>query len=371
VLAVLLIACFLASIARFYHPGTGFTALIGFADEHAGDYEVAALRDTPHFHARRTGGYDGQFYAQLALVPLLRDPAIDHALDNPQYRARRILFSWTAYLLGLGRPAWILQAYALQNVACWLLLAWLLLRWTPPGSPRGLALWAACLFNHGALGSVRNALLDLPSLLLLACAAALMEKGKFWPAAGVLGMSGLGRETNLLGVAMFRRPGSLGAWAKTAGGLALAAAPLVIWQDYLWSIYRSAAFANQNQLAAPFAGYLDKWGESLAGAMRQGVGSPDMLSLLVMAGLTAQALFVLTRHDRTAPWWRLAFAYLVLMIFLHQVVWDGHPGAVTRVVLPLTAGFNILLARYTGGGFWWWYALGNLELLYAPATLRG
>ena len=52
-------------------------------------------------------------------------------MDLAPYRARRILFSWTAFLLGLGRPAWILEAYALQNVAGWLLLAALLTRWMP------------------------------------------------------------------------------------------------------------------------------------------------------------------------------------------------------------------------------------------------
>ena len=81
-------------------------------------------------------GYDGQFYAQLAVEPLLRNRRLDKALDTPPYRARRILFSWTAYVLGLGRPRWILKAYALQNIIAWLLLAWLLLRWFPPSAPR-------------------------------------------------------------------------------------------------------------------------------------------------------------------------------------------------------------------------------------------
>ena len=60
------------------------------------------------------------------MEPLLRNRAIDAALDNPPYRARRILFSWTAYLLGLGQPEWILKAFALQNILAWLALAWLL-----------------------------------------------------------------------------------------------------------------------------------------------------------------------------------------------------------------------------------------------------
>ena len=86
-------------------------------------------------------------------------------MDLAPFRARRILFSWTAYALGLGRPAWILEAYALQNVVAWLMLALLLTRWLPPAAPvAALALWIACLFSHGLLWSVRFALLDGPSL---------------------------------------------------------------------------------------------------------------------------------------------------------------------------------------------------------------
>jgi hypothetical protein len=105
-------------------------------------------------------------------------------MDLPAFRARRILFSWTAYALGLGRPAWIIQVYALQNVVCWLLLAWLLARWIPPDTLRGLALWTACLFSHGLLWSVRFALLGGPSLLLIACAVRAVEASRLLSLVG-------------------------------------------------------------------------------------------------------------------------------------------------------------------------------------------
>jgi hypothetical protein len=43
---------------------------------------------------------------------------------------------WTAYVLGFGKPAWILQVYAVQNVFTWLLFAWLMSRVIPQTSPR-------------------------------------------------------------------------------------------------------------------------------------------------------------------------------------------------------------------------------------------
>src|SRR5262245_58018761 len=121
-LALILCALFLAWVARFYHPGLGFTALLIIPQGH--DYEIPALQQLPHYEYGPGVAYDGAMYVQLAMVPLLDDQAIDRALDAPSYRARRILFCWTAWAIGLGRPAWILQAFAVQNVLAWLVLAW-------------------------------------------------------------------------------------------------------------------------------------------------------------------------------------------------------------------------------------------------------
>jgi hypothetical protein len=366
-LALALIACFLASIARFYHPGTGFTSLIGFAQAH--EDELPAMAGVPHVHVP-TGGYDGQFYAQLALVPLLKDPAIDRALDNPPYRARRILFSWTAYLAALGRPAWTIQIYAIQNIICWLVLSWVLTWWMRPDTPRGLALWAACLFSQGLLISVRLALTDGPSLLLLALAAAAAERGRLWTTSVVLGLAGLARETNLFGLTMLRVPRRRVEWLRMAAAIVLAVAPLLLWQDYLWSIYRTATFSDQDLLSAPFTGFLRKWDLSLRGVMRDGLGTPHMWSLVATAGLAIQALFLVSCGAFRSVWWRLAAPFVVLMWFLDWVAWGGFPGAATRVLLPMTVGFNIVLQSHRSRVFWIWYALGNISLVYAPLVLR-
>lgn len=370
-LALALVAYFLASVARFYHPGTGFTALIGFGGSHVPEYEVSAAATAPHLHSA-AGGYDGQFYAQLALAPLLRDPTIDRALDAPPYRARRIFFSWTAYVAGLGRPAWILQAYALQNVVCWLLLAGLLLRWVPPDSPERLAAWGACLFGQGILASVRLALTDGPSMLLLAGAAATAEQGRLWATSMILGVSGLARETNLLGLTVFSWPRTVRAAARALAIIVVAVLPLLLWQDYLYSIYRGMAFVNQNQLGLPFTSFVRKWEAVVRDVMRGGFDGAHMLALLTTAGLTAQAAFLLSRawSQRRSVWLRLSLPFLVLMFCLSFEVWAGYPGAAARVVLPMTVAFNILLAQSRSRAFWLWYAAGNMALVYAPALLR-
>ena len=360
-LALASCALFLASVARFYHPGSGFTALIAFPAAGHGS-ELPALRALPHLDYP-TIAYDGQFYAQLALEPLLRDPAIDRALDLPGYRGRRILFSWTAYALGLGRPAWILQAFALQNVLCWLVLAWLITRWIPPDSPRLFALWAACMFSHGLLWSVRFSLLDGPSVLVLTIAVLTAERHRTWTTAALVGLAGLGRETNLLGaVALPWRRGVRG-WLMLAVALAIVVLPLAIWQDYLFSIYRSRSLVGGNQLTTPFRAYLGSWHSALSGVQLHGSRSLPMQALLVVISLTVQAMFLVWSRQFDQPWWRLAAAYAGLMVIVHSVVWDGYPGAITRVVLPLTFGFNILLAQQRGRSFWIWFVLGNLHVL--------
>jgi len=100
ILRVACICAYLLAVLHYYRPGLGFTELIMFP-ESGHSYEVPAVRKTPHFDDPGSGGYDAQCYAQLAVIPLLTDPAIDRAMDQPAYRARRILFSWTAYVLGL------------------------------------------------------------------------------------------------------------------------------------------------------------------------------------------------------------------------------------------------------------------------------
>lgn len=65
----------------------------------------------------------------------------------------------------------------------------------------------------------------------------------------------------------------------------------------------------------------------------------------------------------------------MLMLLAHPDVWRGYPGAITRVVLPLKFGFNVLLVKLAPTRFWTWFSLGNLDLvaslqlLSAPVTL--
>lgn len=328
------------------------------------------MREVPHFDYPPWASYDGQFYAQRALDPLCRDPLVDRAMDLAPFRARRILLSWTAYALGLGRPAWIIEVYAVQNVVCWLVLAWLLARWIPPTSGRGLALWTACLFSHGVLWSVRFALLDVPSLVLTVCAVWAVEQERPLLSAAIVGIAGLARETNVLVVAAQPFPRDRGAWMRLGAAVALAAIPLLLWEDYLRSIYRSTIFAGADTLMAPGTALTARWMQALGAVRAGGLFSGDGRAFAMLSSLVVQAVYVLVRREYRSAWWRVTVPYVVLMLLLDRVLADPHTGAITRVLLPLTVGFNILLAAESRPApFWSWFAAGNLHLLSALTVM--
>jgi glycosyl transferase family 87 len=366
----LVVAAFLASVTRYYHPGLGFTAFIDFpAGTHS--YELPAVQNAPHFDNPASPGYDGVFYAQLAVEPLLRDAAIDRALDNPPYRARRILFSWTAYALGAGRPGWILKIYSIQNVIAWLLMAWLLCRWMRPSTPRAFVLWAGCLLSPGMLSSVRYALPDAPSALLVACAVAAAEARRPLMAAAIVGLAALGRETSLLAstaLATTLRRNKRTWLILTACGV-LCILPLALWVDYLRSIYRSDALANPGQITTPLSGLL--WKVSLVRSefIRSPFALTTLASGLAVVAFLAQGGWVireLLRSGGRSAWALAGTSYLVLGLVAHVVVWEGTPGAFTRVLLPLAIAANVLLAARPQAS---WAIIVAANLAAVPAAL--
>jgi hypothetical protein len=372
-ISVAAIGVFLSSVAQFYDRQTGFTSLIGFG-ERFDARTLPAVKAVPRHVDRQSAGYDGQFYAQMATDPLLRDAAIDRAMDDAPLRARRILFSWTAYVAGLGRPSWILQAYALQNVVCWLLLSVLLLRWFPIVNGRMVALWLATLFAGGLLWSVRSSLLDGPSLLLLAVGMAALESGRPWISAAIFGIAGLGRETNVLAAAPQVRPQEMTrTWrsiAAQAAQLAVIVLPLLIWFDYIYSIYRGLLYTTGKTLAAPLSGFLWKWQVTLAAFDTQG-WNVSRFGLLTLIAVTVQAAYVIARLDWKNPWWRLGLPYAALMLLLGRPLWEGDPATALRVLLPLSLAFNVLLRECTRADrFWPLLVGGNLTVVPGLVLLQ-
>ncbi|HKB58399.1 MAG TPA: hypothetical protein VKC51_12510 [Lacunisphaera sp.] len=366
-----LVVLFVWTLAQFYIPGKGLSYLIAFGAKQE-NARLSKVRKLDYFVARASDGYDAQYYVQVAMDPSLQNRELRQAVDSLPYRARRILFSATAYVLGFGRPGWILQAFALQNVLCWFLLAGLLLHWFPPRSWDNFLRWTGIVFSFGVCVSCRNALFDGPSLLLIAWGVYLLEKGRPWGATAVLALSGLGKETNLLGSAALLPKTADGgrAWGLAMARGLLTALPLALWILYI----ALAVGGKMDDLGArnfdlPFVAYLRKWQEIGDGwADVSVVNAGPLWSLLMLVALTVQFLFLMLRPQWDKAWWRIGLSFALLMIFLGDAVWEGYPGAASRVLLPMQLAFNILVPA--GRAWWLVLVLGNLTLLAAPATLE-
>lgn len=343
---VLIAATFLWNVANFSLPGKGLTYFLTFGS-HLESSRLSKIRQVDYYMEQASFGYDAQFYAQIAMDPSLQNTQLPRAVDNLPYRARRILLPAVAHVLGGGQPAAVLQAYALLNVVAWALLALLLLHWFPPRSWSDLVRWAGVLLSFGICISVRTALPDGPSLLLIACGVWLLTKGWTKAAALVLGLSGLAKETNLLGAAAFfpdRALRSGRTWLAAALRGLLVALPLALWLLYIaWRLGPGQPAGHRN-FAAPATAYLAKWREVLPELPAATVETPEMVwSLLALVALTVQFLFLVLRPSWRDPWWRIGITFAVLMVFLGEAVWEGYPGAAARVLLPMQLAFNILV----------------------------
>lgn len=364
------VGLFLWAFARFYDPIGGFAYLIDFGTKQNLP-QISAMQPLNYSLQNDGYGYDAQYYVQIAMHPSLREPELASAIDAPAYRARRILFGWTAYVLGAGRPAGILQAYAVQGAIAWLVLAVVLLRWFPATSWENLFRWAGVLFCGGMCVSLRNALVDGPSLLLIAAGVWCVEKNRPWLATAVFGLSGLGRETNVLGAASLADPGRRTArdWLRLVVRAALVAAPLAVWLVYVQLTLGKSMDAGARNFDPPLMAFLGKWRDTLAGLAVPGrEGEPARLSLWLMIAVTVQAGFILARPSWRQPWWRVGACYAALMVVLGASTWEGDPGAAGRLLLPLQLAFNVLVPR--GRAWLVVLALGNLTLIGVPAMMQ-
>lgn len=354
---------FVWAVAQFYRPGTGFTNLIQIGDRT--DPPVTELHEVPHYVYERSAGYDGAYYVQFALNPTLRNPELKTAIDNPIYRARRILMGWVAWLAGLGQPAWIVQAYALINVASWLGLAVVLLRWFPATSWENFLRWGGVMFSQGLCMSVHDSLVDGPALLFVALAMAAWENGRRGWSTAWLALGGLSRETSLLaatGLAPWDKQDRTG-WVRFAKATVLAALPLAAWMIYVQWRLGPMRDAGLNNFTLPLAGLAEKWGTVVADMAEHPGRGVNHATLAFAIALTVQFLFFALRWRPREAWWRVGATFAVLLMFLAQPVWEGYPGAAARALLPMALAFNILVPRQRG----WLIVLlaGNLSIVAA------
>jgi hypothetical protein len=125
----------------------------------------------------------------------------------------------------------------------------------------------------------------------------------------------------------------------------------------------------------PVIGWIEKWGATLTGYARE----PEYrwlttTTLLALIALTVQAIYFLrrgpameTRRRLENPWWRAGICGVAMMAMLGTAVWEGHPGAATRVLLPMSVAFAVLAVRERAR--WGWIAGGSLTVFSGVLAL--
>jgi hypothetical protein len=360
----LAVAAFLALCARFWHPVYGFTVFFQL-DASNDTVKLAEFRQHPVYVHRDNGGYDGLYYAQIALDPTLEDRELPGAMDNFAYRARRILPPALAWAAGLGQPRGIIFAYSILNLCAWLACAALVWRVLAVDDARTFVAWGGVMFSAGTLASVRLALTDLPALALLSAALLAFERGRTRPATAWLATAALARETALAGLAgLWTRPWI--SWSNLLRSLA-ALVPLAAWLAYV-RLHVGPADAGWDNFTWPIAGWIEKL-IAATSALRTVNDHPlAWTSWFAFLALSVQAAAILVHRRKDDPWWRLGLAYTALLLMLGTAVWEGFPGAATRVLLPLTLAANVVLIR--SRAHLAWLLAANLSVASGLLSLR-
>jgi len=369
------VAVFLVMVARWWHPYEGFTRFL-VLDTTAVEALTPAAREAPLYAYPAGSRYDGAYYAQIATDPTLREPQLRTGVDALEYRARRIVAPGLAYLAAGGEPADALRLYAGLNVVAWLALAAVLWGLLPTGDWRRFAAWVGILGAAGAWHSVRLSLVDLPALVWLAAALLAWERQRVWLAAGLFALAGLTRETMLLAAVpvawTLLRDGPR---ARAVGWLAVAIAPAAVWLLALRMRFGGGDGGGWDNFDVPLSGLVAK-GAEIARSLRGG-GDRVLLWTTAVAtvALVVQAVFFLPRRRWAGTWGLIGAGFAALVLVLDVAVWEGHPGAATRVLLPLTLAFFVVAARTRASWFWILAAAGTLPagvlaLVQVPTTER-
>ena len=298
-------------------------------------------------------GNDGQQFLALSLDPLQADPGTAAAVDNPIYRGKRLLYPLLAWLLGLGRPGWIIWWLGWINVACIGLASGLVARWAQleQRSPQ----WGfAVLALPGYWITLTLGTADLLATTLMLAAAVAWKEQRPWRGGAALAAALLSRETELL------------AWAATSLAalrekrwpwllpLALAPLPLLALMGSLRQRFSGVADGALASLhfTWPLGGIAAKVGQLLLGTAELPPleRAFDGLSLLLWLASLAVLLIAALGRWRVGRWLRWAAGlYLLPALCTSTQILARFPDY-TRVWIDL-AGLA-LLALLSASSHW-------------------
>lgn len=338
-----------AFVASQYSRGHGFTKLLDVG-------WIFLPRALPQFQALRPvtpqeKGYDGQFYAQIAIDPSLRDPHFRTMGDNPEYLGRRILMSALAWTLSFGQPAAAVTIYSLLNLVAWYGLFALILNSQRPATRQAWCCVAGIMLSTGVFVSIARSMTDLPAATLLVLAAVLGG----WSRAIALLLSVLTREAYLVTAwaPILDLPKAVRFW-RGAAQITIIILPWIAWATYLHWRLNMPEYGHAN-FDWPFKGWLHSIMSAIAN------GKP--LKLAALLSLLVQLAYLVRRPQLSSFYWRFAISFAITGSLLSNDPFGGE-SSFTRDLLPMTIGFNILLLKEPRAGFPVWFCAGNIGLSF-------
>ena len=348
---------FFAQLAR---PG-GFLNLLEFGTQ----FEATTVPSVAAIHPPRNfpHGHDGQWYAQIAMDPFLRDPATVAAVEWVDYRARRITLPLLAHYLGAGRPVLVLNILASFNYVFLLVLLAGLIYALRPATSTDWAAVAAVALTTGSLDSLHRALSDLPMATIIFIAVLLPLAAL---RVGLLSVAILTRETAVLSAIPCVLASPL-LDRRNFIRLAMVVLPAALWCGYLWLHLGMPGASPAGNFQLP----------GVAIMHRLGVGWSEFVSLpndrrlfLLLAPLCliVQAFYLWRFPLRHSALWWSGIGFTVLLFIFGPELWVGNMSA-PRVLLPMTVAFNVLLALQRPRYFWLWFSAGNFGLLWGLRKL--
>jgi hypothetical protein len=383
---ILVLVCLCGFVLRTYwqadDPKYGWTRMIFFGSAWA-ERSLPRLQRTRHYQSTvpgDTNGYDGQFYAQMAIDPSLRDPAFQHATDGPGYRGRRIGLPALCFAVGWGKPKRILQVYALANLLFWFLLLGVLLVLFRPWTGQQVLGLSAALLSDGVTISMSRALLDLPATALIFLGLVL---GAWWK-AGLFAFALLTRESSLfavLGGVDWRHPWQDTDWKRVLGQLVVAATPFALWLVYLHYLFPQGQTGGPGVYAWPGSAMFEAGRNAIHRCLTEGLylpgqpqveplrehplawlyASSNVHQILGSLGLLTQVVYLWCRRDLDSPIWRIGICYTGLWAVMGSAIWSDIT-QVDRILLPMTVCFYLRLSGERASWFWPCFVLGSLSI---------
>jgi hypothetical protein len=265
----------------------------------AGDSYVDPARADGFYVRRNSDGYDGQFYARIAIEPLSVAPRVNGiAFDDPAWRMHRIVYPLLAHLVSLGRPAFVPASLLLVNLAGLGALGWL--AWSiayqqglPRAAPFVLVAWP------GFAVAISHDTTEIIAALCVLGAADSWMRGRLTRYALLGAAATLTRETSillLLGVAFVEAVSVVHrrrlSWRFAMAGLAIV--PFVVWNMTIGIFWHAVPQGNSvtSNLALPLFGPFAMMAEVLLRLMQGASGlKQSLLMLYILASATSVLIF--------------------------------------------------------------------------------